>query len=319
MDAKITKSRLGNFLAYDWLKIILFVVIAVFALWVLFTSVATRPRDDQQYEIYGYLGLEQGGDGISLSDRLAEEKCFSYDVLDVTFEVFNDKQYGSAAYTARRAAGQGKAMFVAGQNYTLKDQDGVEHTENYLNDFVSSCISGEGETGEQLNPLFDLPAFMSECEEYLTGVFGETWRENNVPDEARVKELFLARNDGDKRFRSATKKEAGIAMERERLLKLREDYLSVSAALEEGTISYKDYLSKGGKTYTVALNVGGLARLSNLVYYNRTTEEGKTERTAEDVYLVLFYNGEKSTDLKFEGISFIRWLVENYGAQEEEK
>ena len=57
MDAKITKSRLGLLLSYDWIKIV-GICTAVVLLWLLiFTMTATRATTGQSFELYAYGGV----------------------------------------------------------------------------------------------------------------------------------------------------------------------------------------------------------------------------------------------------------------------
>ena len=52
MDARITKQRLGNLLSYDWLKMLIAIVIAVFLIILLFTMTATRVTNAQTFAVY---------------------------------------------------------------------------------------------------------------------------------------------------------------------------------------------------------------------------------------------------------------------------
>ncbi len=51
MDARISKSRLSNFLSYDWLKILIAVAVAVTAVCVFFSMIKTRARDEQVFSV----------------------------------------------------------------------------------------------------------------------------------------------------------------------------------------------------------------------------------------------------------------------------
>ncbi len=315
MDAKITKARLGNYLSYDWIKILVILAVAIGVLCVFFTTISTKPRDDQEFELYCYTGLSAGTDSSRFDRVLEEGDPFSYDILVTTFESFDTfDTYSSTAYAARRAAGQGEAMFVSSEDYIEKDADGVEHEKNRLVDFLRECTSEEGLETEHINPLYDLPTYMNDCEAYLARVFGANWRTNDVPDEGAVEEIFTARNGGDKRFRSAAKREEGISLERARLIRLRSDYLVVSDLIARGIYSYTTYTSEIGKTYTVALKIDGLARLNNFVFYLKTDEEENTVRVADGINFVIFKNYQTPDDLRFESISLLRWLYEEYGA-----
>ena len=313
MDAKITKSRLANFLSYDWLKILIAIVMAVAALCVFFTTVGTRPREDQRFELYCYTGLSGSSRAQQFSDTAMEEKIFSYDILAVTFETFDSFDiYGSAAYGARRAAGEGKAMFVP-DALAKYDENGEKVSDTILEGFLAECLLNAGTESEYLNPLFDFPQFMEDATAYLANVLGENWRDAPVVNDDAVREIFLARNRNDKRYKTAANREKGIADERARFIGLRSDYLVVEEAIESGLFTYTDYTSEMGKTYTVALNIGGLARLQNFIYYNATSESGNIVHTAKDINFVIFNNGKHTTDLKYESLSLLAWLIEEYG------
>lgn len=309
MDAKITKQRLGNFLSYDWLKILIAIALTVFALCVFFTTVSTRPRSDQVYELYATDSLYGGTDIQNFEDRALDE-IFSYEILQVRYEVFGQfDMYGQTAYQARRAAGQGEAIFVSGQDYTVyEDGDPVE--KNHLTDFVEGGISNLGEANEICHPYLDLPALFSDCESYLARAFGADWESAEAPEEQAVREIFLARNKNDKRFRTASKKKAGEVLEAARLVKLRDDFLTVRGALESGLISYTPYTSPAGNTYTVALNVGGLGRLCDLVYYVEEDADNPV-RKSDGMHIVFFYNSH-TDDLRFENICLLGWMIRTY-------
>ncbi len=329
MDAKITKQRLANFLSYDWLKILISVVAVVVALVIFFTTVQTRPRKDQVYELYAYYGLLLGEDGYDIADIAPKEKTFSYDVLSVGAEAFdNTGLYGGAAYSARRAAGQGEVLFLAPvpaeSGKTDENGNPVEFT--HLDEFMQAAIADAGTENETLRNILEFDVFTLECESYLSSVFGENWETSDVPDDGRVREIFLQRNGKDKRFRTEAKKEKGIAQERERLIGLRSAYLAVESAIAEGIFAYTTYTSESGKVYTIGLNIGGneegspkgLGGLSNLVYYRVESEEDKTLiRTARDVTLTVFNNGRLATDLRYDVFFLLQWMMNRYGAAQQ--
>ena len=66
-------------------------------------------------------------------------------------------------------------------------------------------------------------------------------------------------------------------------------------------------------TFTSALgvNVGKLPRIGDLVYYTDDAEARHTER----LNLVILYNNFKEAmGLRFEPVTFLRYLYEEYGA-----
>ena len=304
MDAKITKQRLGNLLSYDWLKILAAIAAAVFALTVFFTMVRTRPTAAQRYSVYGYTGLKVGSDFLNLDSSVGG--VFSYDILAVNTESFEGNSYQTMAFSARRAAGEGTVMFVSDYAADDGDETTVEKsplqtlTEQYRSDF-------EGDKYDN-TLLLDTKQYFSDAQSYLKTFFGENWREGTL-DEARVRTAFDNRNGKDKRFRyKAEKYEAGVLQERERLLKLREDYLFVEDAVEKGVITHTEITFEDGQTFSSGLCLGKLSSIYNLLCYNANGMQ-----TAEKLNLVIFNNGERLGDLKYETFSFLRYLITKYG------
>lgn len=303
MDAKITKQRLGNLLSYDWLKILVVVGIAVVLLVVFFTMVGTRPTKYQTYSIYGYTDLSAGTDEYGLADALENKGVFSYDILKTSVESFSGNEYASTVYTARRMAGEGTVMFVT--DLPEYDENGELTQESTL----SSLLGDSLYDGKTVGGFMDTRYWMQECESYLTRFFGADWRTNEEPSETAVRDSFLARNGKDKRFRSAANKEAGIAQERARIVKLRTDFLFLEQAFENGDLSHTECTAGNGNTYAAGICVGALKNVSKLFYY---VDENNSV-TAEHVNVMLFYNDYGvGDDLRYETVSFLRYLVETY-------
>lgn len=309
MDARITKARLSNLLSYDWLKILLTIAAAVAVLAVTFTIVRTRPTAAQRYDIYSLGGLVPGTENGSMSKKLDEK--FSYDILEVTSENFAEGTLGSTAFTARRGVLRGNALFVA--DYPLPDA-----AEDDPTPFESICANGlvsRGTPEERLGMFYDIPQYFDSCEAYLTRFFGEDWATSPKENEAEMRACFLQRNGKDKRFKTDVQKEAGVELEKARLRTLREDYLFVKEKQEEGVFSVfsfeHEHASMEGtvvSSYPVAIGMGKLSRFTSLYYYEDT--EGR--RTAEQVRLLFFDNGEALADLKYESVTLLRYLLEQY-------
>lgn len=314
MDAHITKERLGNFLSYDWLKILGTILAAVAVVALLFTMISTRPTEAQQYYVYSYGGLQPAVDATTLGNRL--EGKFSYDILDVGAENFENSAMGTAAFTARRGVLEGSAVFVA--DYAA---EGEETTP--FSTLASSGIAHPGEPREELGMFLDARVFLTDCESYLARFFGEDWRDAPALNEAEVRACFLARNGNDKRFKTDVQKEAGVKEEQARLEALRENYLYVlSHGFENGIdgennlLSFATYKTDGYDTaeghvdreYTVGYSLGKLSRLNQLYFYYDAEKQQATEK----INLLLFNNGVSLTDLKYESMTLLRYLIENY-------
>lgn len=309
MDAKITKQRLGNMLSYDWLKIILAIGAAIAVLCMLFTMIHTRPTVAQEYQIFAFGPISYGDGRGSFQNEL--DSIFSYEIMKTGQETISHNSTGAQVLTARRATKTGTVVFAP--DYTTKE--GEKTAYEYL------CAFGMQEIGtpnEKMVSFLDLDAYFPACERYLAQFFGEDWETGEI-DRETVRTTFLQRNKKDKRYRySAKKREEGILDEEKRLTDLREDYLVVRAAFEDGTLSVVPYQYKildeegvdhgTGKEYHVAINVGALDGLKKIYYYS----DSEGNRVCEKINLMLFDNGEKTEYTRYETVTLLRHLLENY-------
>ena len=314
LDARITKQRLSNLISYDWIKIVVTIVVACLVLALLFAFTAARPRRAQEFYVYAYTDVSTGSDFSSLKEEL-EDGVFSYDILSVGTEGF-DGSMGSTTYTLRRSVGSGNVLFVTDNRVYETDEEGqivldeegepVVETESTLYTMASgSVVSKDSSTA---GVVYDTKYYLDACERYLAQFFGDDWRTSDVLDGDRTPEESFARNKKDNRFRSDEAYAQGVELEKARLRKLREDLLAVEAAFEERLLSHTCYENALGEEESLGIDVGGLSGLHDLVYYM----DGE-ERAADDIRLVLLFNGALAQDdLRFESISFLRYLVENY-------
>ncbi len=320
MDARITKSRLGNFLSYDWLKIVAAILAVVFILIVFFTTIKTRARSEQEFIVYAYsttqsvsggdadMTLLSGADADTFADTLLSSGTFSYDILHTEFENLGSDQYSETLFSARRMAGLGTVMLVS--DYISPDKEPEETELGSSLDILFASMTDRF--------AYDPDEYFAECEEYLQRFFGEDW-ENGELNEEEAEACFLSRNEKDNRYHLASQKQQGIEDEKERLYKLREDYLFVlEHCIESGLFTYAEVtlLTEDGEETTgnYAINIGDLPALRNLVYHY--VEEGETSvQSSEDICLVILKNTDRmESDLRFETVSFMRYLYEEYGA-----
>lgn len=312
MDARITKQRLANMLSYDWLKIIAAIAVAVLFICVFFTTVSTRPGQYQVFTVYGYRELAAGEDASGFLGELQERGVFSYDILKTEQETFGTGQYADAAFTARRSVMKGTVMFTTTNRTDEND--------------VSATVIKEILGGENCSMALDLDVYLDDCKNYLIRFFGEDW-EHGTLDKAEAEACFSERNGKDRRYRTAAKKAEGILREYERLEQLREDYLFVKARVDDGTLPYVDVADEKDAMHHKAFALGKLTGLRNYYYYTETT---KNEETGEEVTVtssanvcLFFFRNDNDegkaakaveNDLRYEPISYLRALVERFGA-----
>lgn len=321
MDARITKQRLSNMLSYDWLKILAVIAAAALALAMFFTMIATRATDGQTYMVYAYNGLSAGGDYARIGETIGSNGTFSYDILNTGSETFSDGgMYGGAVFTARRSAGEGRVMFVS--DHKVADKDG--NLSSRLDGLAPSGLVNAGTIYEKMGMFLDPEEFLNDCKAYLETFFGEGLTQEE-PDAEETRAAFLKRNGKDKRFRKAKQKEEGVKQERERLLKLKADFLTVAEKAADGTLPIAEYKTTINvsdteteeRTYKVGFRMENLPNLRNLVYYEEEVDGAKV-KSSKDIVLTIFDNGEREGDLRYETVNFIAYLLKTYGATAQE-
>ena len=297
-------------LSYDWLKILLAIGAAIAVLCILFTMIRTRPTTAQEYEVFGFGPVQYGESSSRFQDEL--DSILSYEILRTGQEKINYDNSGTQVLMARRAASTGTVVFAPDFAAT----EGAQTAFGYL---CETGLRNAGKENESMGVFLDLDKYFPACEAYLMEYFGENW-ENAEIDMARVRTDFLARNKKDKRFRySSKKREAGILDEKKRLEDLREDYLVVKKAIfEDGTLSIVRYKHEvldengedqgTGRSYPVGINVGTLAGMKKIFYYT----DAEANRVSEKINLMLFDNGEKTAYTRYETVTLLRHLLENY-------
>ena len=323
MDARVNKQRLGNLLSYDWLKILVAIAAAVFALVMFFTMVRTKPTRAQKFIIHAYGGLNGGEDFVVLED--AVKKIVSYDTLKIKVESFSSDSNSSASYTARRSSGEGSVMFVA--NYSKPDKN-ENPTKTPLENIMHIGIQDEGVYGfEKLTMFHEADTFMADCEKYLIRFFGQEWRTSEI-DRAEAEACFRARNvtgpNNKHRYKTKAQIARGIEDEITRLETLREDYIYImDEGFGKGMLSYTNYVSdvserdengeiteKHENVYCVGVSLAKLStKISeSLLYY--VDADGK--KVANELNLLFYNNGPKLEDMKYEAITFLRYLMDKY-------
>ncbi len=330
MDNRLTKKRLSDYLSYEWILMIVVVVVAILGWELVYTMSAVRLTSGQEFKYYydedinaaaekEFHNLIVGGDG---------DETFSYDVLEKTYESLNSKYNvlsvrlsvyeGDAIFTDSNEDENGASRFksiVDGNSVYTYDRlfsDGVKYLSAFLKAEFSS-VSYE----ESVNLVYDY---------------------NNL-DEEKIEARFSERMKGDNRFRSEEQKAEGKELEKGRIKKLclemkkfgylleygKENdlfntYTKYEYTLANASESDKEFYQKvfdrekeeGRENAAYGLKMDKLTGGKNVSEYVRVS--GKD--SAEGVTLVLFdfYNAKEAKlyDLQFETVSFVNKIVEEF-------
>ena len=274
MDAKITKKRLGEFLSYEWIKIIA-IAVAVILFWsTLFTMTSARLTVDQVFTVINYSGTTVGEDFTEYSSILTGKKVLSYEVNEVSVMdiTANEGAMSGTLLDTRLTTGEGDVMYVAdiegddlpqvvatdedgnpipavdGQGNPVLDSQGnptYQMKKNtYLQQFLTSryyytVMPLEDVTYSRGEETFTQKGVLTTVDEYLSLYFekeGGVYA-SNIDREA-VESDFRARvaETKDKRFRNESLIQSGIEQEIERLQKYREAYQSFLGHLDNQTV-----------------------------------------------------------------------------------
>ena len=310
-------------LAYDWLKMLVAIILAIGALIVIFTMSATRPTNAQTFTVYAYSDLRMGSDGSLLEENLTAKKIFSYDILSVGVESFNGNSYGNYTFSARRAAGEGSVMFLSSFDREGKPSANSELFQNT----AENVYAGDDPSCGYYEPQY---FFETEIGNYLKEFFGSDL--SGELNEEKALTRFTERNGKDKRFRSDKQKAEGFENEKVRLIKLRNDYLQLREAFqiqegeEKSVFAYTAVKIEEGDTqgetmrlqwgeqcpkgyYIASVDMSGVRNIASLFYY--TNDEIKP--TGESVNMIIFRNSRKKDyDLCYETVSFLTFLADKY-------
>lgn len=204
MDNKITKTRLSNFLAYEWIMIII-AALAAIVLWeFVYGITSVKATVGQQFKIYYDQGMAYTSD--RLIDLTEKDKTFSYDVLEVDVEELIAE---SNVLTTRLSIYEGDVIISNG----IEAEDGSVRAKAVVD--TTSIYTLEGMAS-------DAKAYLRTFLKDQDAADGAELNYENLDGEI-IEEHFLERMDGDNRFRKADQKADGIEKEKERIEKLCKD------------------------------------------------------------------------------------------------
>lgn len=111
MDAKITKSRLNEMIAYDWIKIIAIFVGAIFLASFVYSVSSARLVNGQMFQIFTLIQTKNSED---LTAELKKE--FSFDIYEVSITNVNMPEAGGMQiFTARVSNKEGDLLVLSNE------------------------------------------------------------------------------------------------------------------------------------------------------------------------------------------------------------
>ncbi len=348
MDNRITKKRLSNLLAYEWI-IITIVCIASLVVWEFIYNIsAVRLSVGQDYRIFYdyYFKNDKNVVNALLSELGVQEdlgysngKTFSYDILEIDSEFF-ESDYDVISY--RLSSQEGDILITDDKERSKYSSDLVEYTQSIAKTRV-----------DNYDEFMILDKLLADAKAYLQGLLraGETQIKAENLDPIKIEKVFMDRLSGDNRFRSNEQKAIGVKLETERLNKLCEevaDFEKIMALSNEYFFTYTrntqfrkiaeangyspDLIEKHEKNIQKEIDEGrenaryGLrldrvnkqkltstskadaSRFFSLVDYKVEDDSEKLGESKDTVLMVLDYS-EYQEDLQFESIIVINNIV----------
>lgn len=321
MDNKITKSRLSNLFAYEWIIMIIVIVSAVIGLELVFSMTAARTSVGQQFT-YFYDETIYGGNDRAFKNLLVEKKTFSYDVLEVNSETLQSKyntmqlrlsvdngdilitDISEMEYEGVKVR---RANIIADRNPIYSMDDLLRDAKAYIRPFVNDF-----DTADLYAPSLNLTAiernFNARMKKDNRYRFDELAKKEGLNLEiARIKDLCRQVADFEKLF------EIDDSLpDEEKLFYSYRRYAETYSIVkdEEEKEEYKNKLAKEvEKRYALRVD-----RLSSTTGKQNTSEFFRKieATTSKDVVIMAFNFKGAQPDLQYETISFINTVVRSF-------
>ena len=323
MDNKLTKSRLSNLLAYEWIAMMITIVVAIVVLEFIFNASAARLTTGQQFNYYYDETIFSGNDK-AFNEFILEKKTFSYDVISVTGEGIKSEYNTLPLRTSVQAAD----IMITELTDVVNDNQVFRRVDAHIDTQSISSI-------EKL---------VKDAKVYVTP-FVTDLANLNAPtlNEQAIEENFNKRMAGDNRYRfNAEAKAEGLELEKERIVKLCKDIADLEYLLERDETlpenqklfySYKKY----SQTYRAQVdNTPEKKRYEQLLANEQVERYGlRVDRlvtnnskknpsdffrkvslgSAQDVVILAFDFTKYQPDLQYETLSFMTMVVREFGTE----
>lgn len=305
MDNKITKKRLSELLAYDWLKILGLGILSVFAWVLIFSFAAPRLLRGQDFSLFITPFVNRADDYFveELYDK--KESILSYDILKKYVNKFNAKAANELMST--RAATHEGDIFIAdavwdkdefkydkekpennviqncslqtyldaGYNFCVIDDfllEGMLYGAKFFKDeFVfPDCSREQFATNEQITQKVTL--FLTTLENYNTSY-------EDMIDDDKVLQAFKQRKKKDNAYKTKKQYQAGAVKDKARIVKVLKESVEVYKALARLDAEYGGY-----ENNPLRLNYHRFEIAYTLLYYEVEGDVSKMDQELVDIY-----------------------------------
>lgn len=205
MDNKITRTRFSDFFSYEWIRIIIFSIVAIFVWELIFTVSGVRLTTGQQFKIIYDLTVDEETEDeiIPLSYM---DGAFSYDVLKI------DREFLSATQ-----------VNMLNVRYETRDCD-VIVTSNAYKTGEDNSVRREALVIIDALFMWSYEEMLVDGENYLLSLLKDEFQGDKTKvydydnlDQTKIDAMFTRRQAKDNRFRSQQDKMIGMQNERSRI------------------------------------------------------------------------------------------------------
>ncbi len=332
MDLKITKKRISNVLNYEWVKS-LAIVVAIVMVWsLLYTSLATRLTDGQQFYLVTYDGVQTKAVGSTsefldkiLSGKAREngKDVLSYDVYEAKETDVRSVGSYSASYLLdlRLSVYEGDMLVIGGGNIEYDPKD-----ESTRTDFQNLVSAGR---------ILSIDRLLSGARSYTVGNgFITETSDGYTVNADKIKEYFVGERIKSSRnyrrtYNTDEKIQAGVKAETERIETVYLDMIELEKSIKKAQDADKDFLVYKSRIYedngetkyidraAYGIDLGKLnagyekADIKDL-WYTSSVSDGETVLTADGLVLSVFDFTSVQPDHTYEALSVINYIIRNY-------
>ena len=231
MDNKITKTRLVDFLSYEWILMIIVAVLSIIGWNLIYTVTGVSLTKGQQFMLTYDEGIDNnfGGEFITLA---AQDGRFCYDILEVGVEQIHTS--GETNLLSIRYNTRDIDVFITDD---AELEDTTTRFRTIIDGYIPWSFDGMLKDGKDYLKKFLKQGVNFDADQTVVYDF------NNL-DQAKIESYFAKRQKGDNRFRDEQEKQKGIKGEKERLQKLCKELKTLDYLLTEHQdifVKYKRY------------------------------------------------------------------------------
>ncbi len=300
---ELTKRRLSNILAYDWLKIAGLVLASIFLWYIIFQTAGTPASTGQTFGVFYYTSMNKTND--FLDHTIENEECLSDEILNY-YSVMVDSNYSEYFLQTRSVTQDGDIMIVdnvpvASSVYPEQPQYAYSNFKSLVDtysffgydelvasakSYLAQCLN-DGITADMAFLYYQPESVGFDKNAYFNGVF----------DTVKIYNLFNERTKGDRRFKNDAQKQEGREKEIKRIKTLFENTADLDYLLKNHPSMFVGY-TKYEYRYYNAIQTN--ARQTEIDQYKAEYEAESAKRYALDTYYLI----QNTNDQKLSATNF---------------